>query len=136
MRNEIKSKDLVNLLKPYGIKIAGGPVDKTYKLLTLESAIAFLKYYHDTNSYSLDEYDCDDFAWIMRAEFLKRHPGYAWGYIEASGKLPIGFQFPNHAFNFVVTVDHKVWYCDELNVVAAIDTLVPAFKVKCNMAKI
>lgn len=132
--NNIDGKRLEKTLSKYGVKISGGLADKNYQLPTLPLVEKFVSNYRDNNTYSLDDYDCDDYAWIMRAEFLKKFMGiYPFGYIESTLKSIINNY--NHAFNFCVTDDLKIWYCDPLGMVSDKGKLIEAYPVKCNMAK-
>jgi hypothetical protein len=125
----------MNLLRKYGIELSGGPGDAMYLLMTKEEAQSFLDWYQDKHSYTWDDYDCDKFAWVMRAEAIKWMGGkYAWGYIEAEGIDP-AWAFPNHGFCFLVTDDYQVGFCDELEMAAPKDTLIDAYEIKCHMAK-
>jgi len=136
----IDSNALAALLRPYGIVLSGGPGDFSYKLMSSSEARAFIKWYKKNarikrKDYTKDDRDCEDFAWICRAEaLLWTESKYVWGYIEAEG-IDAAYPFPNHGFNFLVTEDNRVWYYDPLEVAGPDDDLVEAYPVKCNMAK-
>ncbi len=132
----ITGTELNALLAPYGIILSGGSGDFNYKLMTKAEGQVFLDWYRDLHPYTDDDYDCEDFAWCMRAAALKwMHGEYAWGYIEAEGLGEITCNFPNHGFCFLVFEDKTVWYCDELALAAPEDEFYEAYRIKCNMAK-
>jgi len=133
---KITGTELNALLVKYGITLAGGSGDAEYLLMAKSEGQAFLDWYRDANPYTADDYDCEDFAWVMRAEAIKWMKGkYQWGYIEAEGIDEVFYNFPNHGFCFVVFDDLSVWFCDELALAAPMDYFTEAYKIKCHMAK-
>jgi len=104
--------------------------DKDYELTSLDEYRRFLKWYHDTHKYTWDDYDCDDFSWIMRAEALKwMHGKFPFGHIYASG-LDIRYSFPNHGFCFVIDYHLEVYICDELEVAAPKDDFAETYPMQ------
>ena len=133
---KIKAANLTKLLKPFNIYLSGGTSDSEYKLLPYDELVRFLSWYKDNHGYTLDDYDCDKYAWVMRAEAIKWTEGkYAWGYLEGEGIDPT-WMFPNHAFCFIVTDDLSVWFVDELELAAPKDEPMEAYPLKVYMAKI
>jgi len=124
------------LLAPYGIVLSGGPCDWEVLLMKREDGQRFLDWYRDRHPYTADDYDCEDFAWCMRAGALRWMGGrYVWGYIEAEGLGEITYKFSNHGFCFLVFDDLSVWFCDELALAAPEDEFMEAYKINCHMAK-
>lgn len=110
--------------------------DKDYELTSLDEYKRFLKWYCDLHPYTLDEYDCDDFSWVMRAEALKwMHGKFPFGHIYAEG-MDIGYKFPNHGFNFVIANDMRVYICDELEVSAPKDELIPIYPMQIHKLEV
>jgi len=136
----INGNTLLQLLRPYGITLSGGPGDYLYKLMSPDEARRFLRWYKANapikpSDYEDDDRDCEDFAWIGRAfALLWMESKYVWGYIEAEGADPV-YGFPNHGFCFIVTDDYRVWYADPLGIAGPDDDLKPAYVVKCHSAK-
>lgn len=68
----------------------------------------------DNQKYKKSVGDCDDFAFLLKAEFIKeawnerdeRNP-YAFGILWGEVKLNQGWV--NHAINWFVTHDHKIY---------------------------
>ena len=136
----INANEVFNLLRPYGINIAGSTEDWEYLLPTRAEANRFMAWYK-TNAlikpgdYTPDDLDCGDFAWIMRAFALIWSKGkYLWGYTE-SESADENYPFPNHGFCFVITDDKRVWFADQLQVAAPDDEIMEAYPVNCFMAK-
>lgn len=110
--------------------------DKNYELTSLDEYRRFLKWYHDSHKYTWDDYDCDDFSWLMRAEALKWMGGkFPFGHIYAEG-LDISYKFPNHGFDFVVTNELKVYICDELCVAAPYDDFVKTYPMNIHKLEV
>jgi len=127
---EITATELSPILKAQfpGAHISFG--NSNYELMGIYDCLRFLDWYQDTHPYTLDEYDCNVYAWIMRAEALKwMHGKFVFGYIEAEGIEP-EYTFVNHGFCFLVNWNHKIFYMDELCVAAPADDLEPAYAVK------
>ena len=130
-QDKITAYDLGRLLREYfpdAHYIGFGDAD--YELMSCEDCKRFLKWYHDKHPYTYDEYDCEVYAWVMRAEALKwMHGKFVFGHIEAAG-LDDKYNFPNHGFNFLVNGEHKIFFMDELSVAAPRDDLEPFYEVK------
>ena len=106
--------------------------DKDYELTSLDEYRRFLKWYCDTHPYTPDEYDCDDFSWVMRAEALKwMHGKFPFGHIYAESK-----KFPNHGFNFVVDVSLKIYICDELGLASPKDEFIPIYSMQIHKLEV
>ena len=134
--NTITGTEIMELLKPLGIKMYG-PVDREYELTYIAEVERFLKHYHDELPYTKDDYDCDDHAWLMRAEALKWSKGrIAWGYVEGQSLPGAKPAFGPHAFNFIIDARKAVWFVDELNVAAGEDKPIPAYPIKCYMSRV
>ena len=132
----ITGTEIRALLEPLGIKMYG-TVDRDYELTGIFEVERFLKYYHEDLPYTRDDYDCDDHAWLMRAEALKWSKGrIAWGYVEGQSIPGDGIQFGPHAFNFVIDARKQVWYVDELNVAGGNDKPTPAYPIKSYMGRV
>lgn len=132
----ITGTEIQALLKPLGIKMYA-TVDRDYELTGLFEIERFLKYYHEELPYTKDDYDCDDHAWLMRAEALKWSKGrIAWGYVEGQSIPGEGRQFGPHAFNFVIDARKAVWYVDELTLAAGKDKPVPAYPINSYMGRV
>ena len=109
--------------------------DYELELTSVEECTRFLKWYHDTHPYTGDEYDCEDFAWVQRAEALKwMHGKFIWGYIEGSGLDP-KYAFPAHGFNFIVNDQKQIYICDELCVAAPDNEFIPIYSIKAYWVK-
>ncbi len=133
---KITGTEIMALLEPLGIKMYG-PVDRDYELTYIAEIERFLKYYHSELPYTKDDFDCDDHAWLMRAEALKWSKGrMPWGYVEGRSIPGEGRQFGPHAFNFVIDARKTVWYVDELNVAAGKDKPVVAYPIKSYMGRV
>ncbi|KKN16960.1 hypothetical protein LCGC14_0970770 [marine sediment metagenome] len=133
---KITGTEIMALLKPLGIKMYG-PVDKDYELTGIFEIERFLKHYHEELPYTKDDYDCDDHAWLMRAEALKWSKGrMPWGYVEGESIPDASPQFGPHAFNFVIDARKAVWFVDELNVAAGKDKPVVAYPIKSYMGRV
>ena len=131
----ISAMGLMQLLAPYGIKMYC-TVDADYELPPRSEYIRFLKAYKDPLEYTTDNYDCDKFAWVMRAEVIKWSKGkIPFGYMEAAGAEE-GYKYPNHGFCFFVDNTLQVYYVDELEVAGPKDDGEPAHMVKCNVARV
>lgn len=127
---KISSRELRGILRVLAPTCPIFISDHDYELTSLDEYKRFLKWYHDTHKYTWDDYDCDDFSWLMRAEALKWMGGkFPFGHIYASG-LDIHYRFPNHGFNFVIANDKKVYICDELCVSAPEDELIPIYPLQ------
>ena len=106
-----------------------GVMDAHYELTSLDAYRRFLKWHHDTYRYSWDEYDCDDFSWILRAEAVRWMRGkFPFGWIWASGKDE-EYKFPSHGFNWVLDCDKRLYICDELCVAAPHDDFIEFYPV-------
>jgi len=104
--------------------------DADYQLTSCEEYLRFLKWYHDSHPYTWDAYDCEVFAWVMRAEALKwMHGEFIFGHIISEG-LDEEYSFPNHGFNFVLNNEKKLYFCDELCVAAPRDGLMEMYPVR------
>lgn len=109
--------------------------DADYELTSCDEWLHFMKWYHDRHKYSWDEYDCDKFAWIMRAEAIKWMDGkFVFGYIEAEG-IDEEHSFPNHGFCFIINEQEQIYFCDELCVAAPNDDLEPVYPVRAYLVK-
>ncbi len=131
---------LRELLKPYGI-ILDYALDIEYCLPSREDWLRFLKWYKSNTpvkpgDYTQDDFDCDDFAWIMRAYALLWMKGRCpFGYIEASS-IDENYPFPMHSFGFMVDQNNKVYFTDPLELAASIDGLDPAYEINCQDVKV
>jgi len=133
---KITSAEIHNLLRSCGIIISGSTSDRETLLLRRQDAQRFLDWYRDTHPYTADKYDCDKYAWCMRAAAIKwTHGEYLWGYIDGEGLGEINYAFPSHGWNFVIFDDLSVWFCDELALAAPEDEFYEAYKIKCYSAK-
>lgn len=136
----VNANDVLLLLQPYGINIAGTLGDFNYLLMTKEEANRFMAWYKENapikpSDYTPDDLDCDDFAWIMRAWALIWSKGkYLWGYTESESTDP-EYPFPNHGFDFLIIDDRTVWFADALSVAAPDDEINEGYPVKCHAAK-
>jgi len=107
-----------------------GVMDAHYELTSLDEYRRFLKWYHDTHKYTWDEYDCSDYAWLMRAEALKwMSAKFPFGWIWASGQDE-EYRFPSHGFNWVLDHNRKLYFCDELCVAAPNDDFIEFYPVE------
>ncbi len=132
----ITGTEIRALLEPLGIKMYV-TVDRDYELTSILEIERFLKHYHEELPYTKDDYDCDDHAWLMRAEALKWSKGrMPWGYVEGQSIPGEGRQFGPHAFNFVIDARKTVWYVDELTVAAGKDKPVVAYPIKSYMGRV
>lgn len=137
---EISGAQIISLLKPYGINLRC-PLDAEYGLPSKEDWHRFLRWYKANapvkpSDYTVDNFDCDDFAWIMRAEALKWMKGECvFGYVEASS-VDENYPYPMHAFCFFVDWNSHVYFTDHLEVAASVDGLDPAYEVHSQDAKV
>jgi len=132
----ITGTEIMALLEPLGITMYG-PVDSVYELTTIAEIERFLAYYHSELPYVRDDFDCDDHAWLMRAEALKWSKGrMPFGYVEGQSIPGEGKQFGPHAFNFVIDARKAVWYVDELKVAGGNDKPTPAYPIKSYMGRV
>ena len=132
----ITGAEIMALLKPLGIQMYG-PVDRDYDLVGMSEIERFLAHYHSDLPYTADDFDCDDHAWLMRAEVLKWSKGrMAWGYVEGQSIPGSERQFAPHAWNFVIDTTKRVFYVDELTVAAGQDKPTPAYPVRSHMGRI
>lgn len=135
----ITSVQLQQLLKPYGINLRC-PSDYEYGLCSKSDWQRFLIWYKANapvkpSDYTRDNFDCDDFAWILRAEALKWMKGECiFGYIEASS-TDENYAYPMHGFCFMVDWNNNVYFADHLEVAASLTELDPAYEVYCQDAK-
>lgn len=136
---EISGAQLISLLKPYRINLRC-PLDYEYGLPSKQDWLRFLLWYKANapikpSDYTPDDLDCDDFAWIMRAEALKWMKGVCpFGYIEASS-VDENYAYPMHGFCFFVDWNNNVYFTDPLEVAASLTELDPAYDVSCQDAK-
>lgn len=134
----ITGAQLKELLKPYGINLRC-PSDWTYGLPSKSDLLRFFRWYKThapikPSDYTEDDLDCDDFAWIMRADFLIWCRGKCvGGYIEAAGIDE--YTFPMHGFMFTVDWSNNVYFADHLEVAASVDGLDPAYEVRSQDVK-
>ena len=138
----ITGAEIMALRQPLGIKMYG-PVDSEYELTDISEIERFLAWYRSDLPYTADDFDCDDHAWLMRAEALKWSKGkLAFGYVEGQSSPGSAVEFGPHAFNFVVTrlaateSSYAVWYVDELNVAGGQNKPVPAYPILSYMGRI
>jgi len=137
---EISGSELKALLRPYGIYLKR-PSDYDYELPSKADLARFLHWYKANaqikpSDYTADDLDCDDFAWIMRAEALKWMRGECvFGYIEASS-TDENYPFPMHGFCFMVDWNNNVYFADQLEVAASVDGLDPAYEVYSQDVKV
>ncbi len=107
-------------------------LDERYDLTSLAEYQRFLAWYKDTDPYYRDDYDCEDFAWLLRAAALRWMQGrLPVGWICASGSEE-GQPFEEHGFNFVVDERLDIYLCDELCVVAPEDEFMLVYPVKAS----
>lgn len=101
-----------------------------WSLTSLAECRRFLKWYRDLEPYILDDYDCNWFALAQMAAAGKwMHGRMVWGMLWGGGIDP-EYQFPNHAFNFVLSQDRVVYFCDELEVAASRDDFIEAYEIQ------
>ncbi|MAH44720.1 hypothetical protein CMI37_02775 [Candidatus Pacearchaeota archaeon] len=132
----ITGAEIQSLVQPLGI-LMHSTVDGDYELTSIAEIKRFLVYYHSVLPYTADAFDCDDHAWLMRAEALKWSKGrMPWGYVEGKSIAGVGPQFGAHAFNFAIDTAKSVYFIDELNVAAGKDEPVVAYPIKSFIARI
>lgn len=128
----IELRGLLQVFFP-GAHISLGDYD--YELMSCDDCRRFLKWYHDKHPYTWDEYDCEVFAWVMRAEALKwMHGKFVFGYIEAEG-FDDNYSFQKHGFCFLIDYRRNAFFCDELCVAGPADNLEPFYSVKAYEVK-
>jgi hypothetical protein len=104
--------------------------DWDYELTSRHEWLRFLRWYRDRHPYTYDEYDCEVFAWVMRAEALKwMHGKFVFGHIIAEG-IDEEHKFENHGFCFIVDQHRRIYFCDELQLAAPRDELIEAYPVR------
>jgi len=104
-----------------------------YNLTSLIECRRFLKWYHDLESYVLDNYDCNLFALAqMTAAGKWMHGELVWGMLWGAGIDP-EYQFPSHGFNFILNERKVVYFCDELEVAAPRDNFIEAYEIKSQL---
>lgn len=135
----ITGLQLRDILKPYGINLRC-PLDSLYGIPSKSDWLRFLLWYKANapikpSEYTQDDLDCDDFAWIMRAEALKWMRGQCvFGYIEAAS-VDENYQYGMHGFCFFVDWHRNVYFADHLLVAAGLTDLEPAYEVQCQDVK-
>lgn len=135
----ISALQLRRLLSPYGINIRC-PADHYYGLPSKSDWVRFLIWYKNNapikpSEYTTDDRDCDDFAWVLRAEALKWMEGKCvFGYVEAFS-INENYPFPMHAFCFTVDWNYNIFFIDHLEVAASLVDLDPAYEVHSQEAK-
>ena len=129
---EIGIAELSSLLfNAFGISPNLGSSSK--ELTSVEEYKRFLNWYHDTHPYTLDEYDCNVFAWEMTGWALKWMDNkYPWGYIWAFSSDP-EYLFPSHGFCFILNHEKKIYFSDELGVAAPRDDFEPYYPVTSSL---
>lgn len=106
----------------------------SWELTSVAECKRFLDWYHDAHPYTLDEYDCNVYAWLMVAWALKWMNGkFPWGYIWAASKVP-EYSFPAHGFCFILSYEKKIYFCDELCVAAPNNDFEPMYPVVASLS--
>jgi len=130
--SSITGQELLPLLQEqFGVDCDLSIGDARFMITTDAEILRFLKWYKDPNLYIADEYDCDKFAWLMRAAAITwSHGKLPFGYLVGTGNMERGKHwFGCHAWNFTINERHEIKFCDELGVAAPKDRLEPAFKI-------
>jgi len=95
--------------------------DYNYELPSIEDYGRFLEWFVKSHSYTGDDWDCENISlelFFMMSKWSggKSPSGWVWAY----GKNP-KHSFGSHGFNFVITDELTIAYCDELKVAAPHD---------------
>jgi len=115
----------------YQLHIGGhlGVMDEEYKLTSVEEYERLLKWYQSNHPYT-KYWNCDTFAWMMRAKMLEWCNGeFPCGWIWASS-TDKNYPFGPHGFNWVLDYQKKLYICDDLEVAAPKDKCWEFYPVK------
>ena len=105
--------------------------DKSYHLVGLTELKGFLKWYSNLSGYRSDDYDCDDFSIDMKANVAQWSKGkILFGIIWAMSDIGSPKSFGSHAFNWTISVNKQLYFCDQLGVAVNKDSFIPAYKVQ------